>query len=109
MDQWEPPTSRYRGIIATTSPDSRPSVSPGHLISVAEVSGILLLLWMLTKWANQGSTELDYVCVLSKGLMKREVQCLRRGSRGDSTHIIIELVVCPVKRDDQRASALIRR
>lgn len=93
VDQWDPPIGRYRGIIVTTSPDSRPSVSPGHPISVRGVSGIRFLLWLLMKWANQGRTELDYVCVLSRGLMKREVQCLRRGSRRDSTHRIIELVV----------------
>ena len=39
----------------------------------------------------------------------KEVQCLRRGSRRDLTHRIAELVVCAVKCEDQRASALVRR
>lgn len=98
--------------IATTSPDRRSSVSPGRPISVPLVSGILVRLWLLTKWAYQGSAELDYVCVLSRGLMRRgheEVQCLRHGSRRDLTHIIAELVVCAVKCEDQRASDLVRR
>jgi hypothetical protein len=39
-------------IIVTTSPDSRPSVSPGHPISVQRVRGvseILVHVWFLTK------------------------------------------------------------
>lgn len=70
------------------------------------ISGIPFLVRSSMKWANQGSAELDYICVLSRGFMRR--QYLDRGGSRGLTHLVAELVGCAVEREDKGAHFITR-